>query len=147
MVLSDKAVQIDILGNILDDKHAGTIRGLNELTALTRCSGPRVTGPEQVEPSSPPKTRPKLRRKRLTAKRKSTHYLTAEVFDNLGEAKSLVRDLLPKGSKLKATKSRIVESAVKVLLEEFERNGEESYLVKELLKKSQKETDETSSKV
>jgi len=128
----------DILADILADTSDGRIRGLDELNKLIHV----MEGNESLTKPVNPVQRKKKKRtvkvrtvKKRTAKHKSTHYLTKEVFDNLGEAKKIIKDLLPDGDKVRATKSGIVESAVKVLLDEFERKGEDSYLVKELLKK------------
>jgi len=124
----------DILANILSDTSDGKIRGMDELNKLIHV----MEGGESLSSfmhTATPRKKKKRIVKRRAGKRKTTHYLTEEVFNNLGEAKKVIKDLLPDGNKVRATKSGIVESAVKVLLEEFERKGEDSYLVKELLKK------------
>lgn len=123
----------DILANILSDTSNGKIRGLDELNKLIHLMDNDESLVKPVR--QVPRKKKKRTAKRRSGKHKTTHYLTEEVFDNLGEAKEMIKDLLPEGDKVKATKSIIVESAVKVLLEEFERKGEDSYLVKELLKK------------
>ena len=130
----------DILGDILNDPQTGRIRGIEALNDLIHA----CAEPEKMDPPLPPeeperakKAAPRRRsaKGRRRPKKKTTHYLAREVFDGLGDAKENIRELLPKGVKSKATKSRIVESAVRVILEDFERKGEESYLVRELSKK------------
>jgi hypothetical protein len=123
----------DILADILNDSHTGSIRGLDELGKLIHVIGP-------VEEHLGGDVKPRrgaasANKKKKRGKRKTTHYLNQDVFDNLGEVKKNIKEFLPDGSKTIATKSRIVESAIKVLLGEFEQKGEDSYLVKELLKK------------
>ena len=125
----------DILSDILNDPHTDSIRGLNELQELIHLTG-NEEKPKRARVKVPAVRKKKVKKKvKKKGKRKSTHYLNEDVFDNLGETKKIIKDLLPAGNKLKATKSRIVESAVKVLLDEFERKGAESYLVKELTRK------------
>ena len=136
--MSNTTSERDILGDILNDSHNGSVRGLDELSKLihvtSRADDPLTgfKGPKKGNVSP-------RKKKKKQSKRKSTHYLNEEVFDNLGEAKKIISEYLPTGSKRMATKSRIVESAIKVLLTEFDENGEDSYLVKELLKKNTKE--------
>ena len=130
----------DVMGNLLQEPPpAGTIPGLEELTILIeRYSQPLIR--EEKVPPSPrkPAAAGKQKPKKTGVKRKTTHYLTREVFKDLGEANNFLRGLLPPGSKLLATKSKIVNYAVKMLLEDFESKGEESELVKKLLKDNPK---------
>ena len=126
----------DILANILNDTPDGKIKGLDELNTLIHAIAGDTDSPVDTAGRSPRKK--KKRSPRKASKHKTTHYLTEDVFENLGEAKDTIKDLLPDGDKMRASKSAIVESAVKVILDEFERKGKKSYLVKELLKKSSK---------
>lgn len=132
--MSDKSKERDILGDILNGPHTGTIRGLEELDKLIHAT----PGEPLVKPV-PRSAKPKAKGRRGGKKQKTTHYLTREVFDHLGEAKDGIRDLLPAESKSKASKSRIVESAITVVLHEFGEKGKESALVRELLKKNKDE--------
>lgn len=133
MVEQSQGQETDILANILNDTPDGNIKGLNELNKLIHVIGGSSSNPlDKMAANSPRKK--KIRRVRKAVKHKTTHYLTEEVFENLGEAKENIKDLLPDGDKMRATKSAIVESAVRVLLDEFERKGKNSYLVKEILK-------------
>lgn len=118
----------DILADILNDRHSGTIRGLDELNKLIRLStdAPPVRGAVTHSP------RPKAKYRK---KQRATHYLTQEVFDHLGQARDGLRDLLPEDAKSKASKSSIVESAITMVLQEFAEKGVDSALVQELLKK------------
>lgn len=119
---------VDILADILNDQHSGTIRGLDELNKLIRVNAEAPPVPKAVANS--PRPKPKGRKKQRT-----THYLTQEVFAHLGEARDGLRALLPEDAKAKANKSRIVESAITMVLQEFTEKGMESALVQELLKK------------
>ncbi|MEW6520730.1 MAG: hypothetical protein AB1461_15095 [Thermodesulfobacteriota bacterium] len=130
----------DVLGNILQNAPpGGAIPGLEELTTLIERYSQPLIKPEDI-PSSPrrPALPDKKKIKDSGVKTKTTHYLTREVFKDLGAANNFLRGLLPTGSKLLATKSNIVNYAVKMLLEDFESKGEESELVKKLLKDNPK---------
>ncbi|MBI5558858.1 MAG: hypothetical protein HY885_14625 [Deltaproteobacteria bacterium] len=131
----------DVLGNILQgQQHGGSIQGLDELTMMIERYASHYINKEN-NPSSPPHTPPlpnKTEGKRSPVKRKSTHYLTKEVFRELNDANLFLRGLLPAGSKLKASKSKIVNYAVKTLLADFDAKGKESELVKNMLKDNPK---------
>ena len=130
--MSDKDKQRDILADILNDSHTGNIRGLEELNKLIRLSpnAPPAKAPSAIPATTTPKGR------KGQKKQKTTHYLNRKVYDSLGEVKEGVKALLPEEAKSMASKSRIVESAVMMVLQEFGEKGKESALIKELLKKS-----------
>ena len=126
----------DVLGNLMQGSPpGGAIPGLDELTMLIeRYSRPLIK--EEKVPPLPhsPALQSKSKKKKSSVKTKATHYLTREVFKELDVANNFLRGLLPAGSKLLATKSNIVNYAVKMLLEDFDSKGEKSDLVKKLLK-------------
>jgi hypothetical protein len=126
----------DVLGNLMQGSPpGGAIPGLDELTMLIeRYSRPLIK--EEKVPPLPhsPALQSKSKKKKSSVKTKATHYLTSEVFKELDLANIFLRGLLPAGSKLLATKSNIVNYAVKMLLEDFDSKGEKSDLVKKLLK-------------
>lgn len=128
--MNEKSKSLDILGDILNDSPSGLIRGLDELSKLVYASPKASPAQAPVPPLAGKKRRVSVRR------HKTTHYLSEEVFDNLGEAKDDIREVLSQASKSKVSKSRIIESAISVVLQEFEAKGKESALVRELLKKS-----------
>lgn len=128
--MPEKTKQFDILGDILNDSHTGAIRGMEELTKLIHASSSDLSPKTALKPSCEQK-----KKRKASRKHKTTHYLTEEVFGNLGEAKTDVRGFLPESAKSKATKSRIIESAITVVLQDFEAKGKDSILIQELLKK------------
>jgi hypothetical protein len=133
----DSKEKRDVLGNILRGaERVDTIPGLDELTVMIeRYSRPLIDkGKIPPSPLRPPSLA-KGGKKRAGVKTKATHYLTKEVFRELDVANNYLRGLLPPGSKLLATKSKIVNYAVKKFLDEFDSKGERSELVKKLLKK------------
>ena len=119
----------DILADILADSHQGSIRGLTELGQLIRATdAPRAVAKKAATVATP------TARGRRGPRHKTTHYLAPEVFETLGDAKEEVRDILPAEARFMATKSRIVESAVAMVLKDFEAKGKDSALIQELLK-------------
>ncbi|MDA8159260.1 MAG: hypothetical protein M0T76_00830 [Desulfobacteraceae bacterium] len=127
--MPEQPKQRDILADILADSHHGAIRGLEELGQLIR--PPEASRPltkKAATAASPPT------RGRRGPRHKTTHYLATEVFETLGDAKEGVKELLPAEARFMATKSRIVESAVAMVLKDFEAKGKDSALIQELLK-------------
>ena len=88
------------------------------------------------------KTTKKKRRKKTGAKRKTTHYLSEEIFDGLDEAKEKIRKIAPTDQKTSISKSQIVDRALKMILHDFEAKGEKSSLVRLVLESPQNKTDE-----
>lgn len=68
------------------------------------------------------------------SKKKSTHYLSGEIFADLDEARDKINELVHQRLKSRVSKSRIVDQALRMILKEFEEKGEESPLIKEILK-------------
>lgn len=68
------------------------------------------------------------------SKKKSTHYLSGEIFADLDEARNKINELVHQRLKSHVSKSRIVDQALRMILKEFEEKGEKSPLIKEILK-------------
>lgn len=68
------------------------------------------------------------------SKKKSTHYLSEEIFTDLDEARDKINKLVHPRLKAHVSKSRIVDQALRMILKEFEEKGEKSPLIKEILK-------------
>jgi hypothetical protein len=67
-------------------------------------------------------------------RKKSSFHLTEKVAGDLLIAMNFIRDQLPAGSKMQVSKSRIVEYALELLLEDFKEYGTNSILAKKILK-------------
>lgn len=70
------------------------------------------------------------------SKKKSTHYLSEEIFADLDDAREKINELVRQRLKTRVSKSRIVDQALRMILKEFEEKGEKSPLIKALLKNS-----------
>ncbi len=66
------------------------------------------------------------------AKRKTTYYITEEIFQDLDDAKDKIKKILPAKMKRQVSKSGIVDFALKLILMEFESKGEQSMLMKRI---------------
>lgn len=110
---------------------------LDELTQLIRLYSPQNPDGRQghnTTLSSPLLSKmlpPHLNRK------KSSFHLSEPVTEGLENAIEFIRDQLPIGSKMQITKSRIVEYALELLLEDFSEYGTDSILAQKILKEFQ----------
>ncbi len=121
----------DVLKTLLSGLEYNFVPGLEELEKLIHRS---VKPPE----AAPVIEKPKAKKKKRPKKRKTTYYLTEEIFKNLGDAKEIIRKMLPDIQKSKISKTRIVDSALKMILKEFETKGGNSALVKQISKRDPK---------
>lgn len=147
-MLKKDSKKYDILGTILHGSHKQSdTPGIDELTEMIeRFSKPLMTEDVKVRPQSKAHKFKGLRKsitQKKPIKKKTTHYLTNEVYRELDDANNFLRGLLPPGSKLLTTKSKIVNYAVKVILDDFESQGEQSKLVKNLLQDTPEQFKET----
>lgn len=117
----------DILGDILAGGDQQPVSGVAELNELIY----QVNRPQAQKPETEERRRP-VRKK---SSKKSTHYLSEEIFANLGETKEKIRDMLPDAEKTGISKSTIVNHALRLILKEFEQKGTQSLLVQQFIKK------------
>lgn len=68
------------------------------------------------------------------SKKKSTHYISEEIFEDLDDARDKINELVHPRLKSRISKSRIVDQALRMILKDFEEKGEKSHLIKEILK-------------
>ena len=127
----NKTKNQDVLKAILSGSEDYFVPGLEELEKLIHRS---VKPPE----AAPVMKKPRAKREKRPKKRKTTYYLTEEIFENLGDAKEIIRKMFPDIQKSKISKTRIVDSALKMILKEFETKGGDSALVKQIQKRDPK---------
>ncbi len=72
-------------------------------------------------------------------KKKVTHYLSEKVSVELSEAKAKIRVMVPPELKSRVSMSKIVEFAVKGILDELDEKGNDSSLVKQIMENREKE--------
>ncbi|MDG4475257.1 hypothetical protein [Thiovibrio frasassiensis] len=100
---------------------AKLIHRTGETTRATH-PGESASDPEQKKAPGP------------DSKKKSTHYLSEEIFEDLDDARDKINELVHQRLKSRVSKSRIVNQALRMILKDFEEKGEKSHLIKEILK-------------
>lgn len=120
----------DILKDVLSGLSEDPIPGIEELTELIYRAIPEKTRASELE-----KLRTKVfKPKKL--KKKTTHYLSEDIFETLGETREKLMEMLSEIPTMRISKSRIVNQALEMILKEFHEKGEDSRLVKKILKRS-----------
>jgi hypothetical protein len=131
--MAKNAEEHDILAEILSGVQEDVVEGLDSLYEIIRLEGADAS---EYQENKGEKPLPKTGRKR--PKKKTSHYLTEAVFDELGDAKLDLREFLPDLPKSNVTKSSIVNIAVKTILDEYKEKGLRSTLIQKLLSQRKK---------
>jgi len=132
----------DILEELLRgsqyDKFPG-LEGLNDL--VRRCASPdglevagtktQTTPIRKIKLDNVPRKRSESGYKKM--QRKTTHYLSQDIFATLDETKDKIREQIPEKFD-KISRSKIINNALQLILHDFDLKGEDSALVKQLLK-------------
>ncbi|MDA8165390.1 MAG: hypothetical protein M0017_10225 [Desulfobacteraceae bacterium] len=114
--------KVDILGEVLTGADAESFPGLAELSSLLV----RPEMPAMPQDAAGPGKTPQR-------KRKVTHYLSWDISETLDRILPRVRELVPEKARKRVSKSRLVDSSLRLLLREFEEKGKESLLVRQYL--------------
>ena len=131
--------------NILDDVLTGpeenSYPGMDELNALIQGSGKARPKTKVRKKSTGTRTKAATPiRKQSTgaqtkvSKKKATHYLAVATFEDLNQSIPKIKKMLPEDLQNSVSKSQLVDSSLKLLLEEFQKKGKDSLLVQQLLK-------------
>ena len=78
----------------------------------------------------PDKKEPEKKKKRS---RKTTHYLTENTFKDLGRAKMDIRKHVPEQYRSQISKTKIVNQALSMMLQEFQLKGKNSKILQTIL--------------
>ena len=82
----------------------------------------------------PDKKEPGKKKKRSRKpKRKTTHYLTENTFKDLGRAKMDIRKHVPEQYRSQISKTKIVNQALSMILQEFQLKGKNSKILQTIL--------------
>lgn len=121
----------DIMDDLLKGSSEDTTHEAASLARLIHRTGESSSAkhPAEDSPSRDPKKAPAG-----DSKKKSTHYLSEEIFADLDDAREKINELVQPRVKSRISKSRIVNQALRMILREFEEKGEKSHLIKEILK-------------
>ena len=84
----------------------------------------------------PDKKEPEKKNKRnRKTKRKTTYYLSNEVFESLDRIKKEMQSIVPENMRSSVSKTQIVNQALTLILKEFDKKGKNSSLVRNIIKK------------
>ena len=117
----------DIMDRIFTDMPKEKIPGLSELSEFIY---------QRDRPTSPILNEVKTNaqsRSVAPEKKKVTYYLSKQVCVELSEANAKIKVQVPQKLKRKVSMSRIVDFAIKAILDEFNQGGADSSLVREIL--------------
>ena len=128
----------DILEELLTDSHVhGYIRQRELDDLLDVIDNPFFNDTSLYDYSinlGPDKKEPQEKRKRSRqTKRKITHYLTEDTFEKLVRAKMDIRKHVPEQYRSQISKTKIVNQALRLILQEFQLNGEKSKIMQTIL--------------
>ncbi len=125
----------DILSELLVGETSEGLVSKKELSALHKLIG-NTQQVNSIHKKLPDKTKKiAVRKKKKEAKRKTTHYLSEEIFENLDSVQKKIRSIVPEKLRSKVSKSQIVNQALTLILKEFEARGENSRLVRNIIQK------------
>jgi hypothetical protein len=86
--------------------------------------------PEKEKPQKEHKRSSKIKEK---TKRKTTHYLTEETFKDLSRAKMDIRKYVPEQYRSQISKTKIVNQALTMILQELQLKGEKSKIMQTIM--------------
>jgi hypothetical protein len=121
----------DIMNRLLQGASDEAEQKTLSLTKLIHRAEKTVSAKKSVRKSS---GRSRKRPSDNISKKKSTHYLSGEIFTDLEEARVKIDEMITPYFKARISKSRIVNQAIRMILKDFEEKGENSHLIKEILK-------------
>lgn len=125
--------------DIMDALLKGTTEDLPEDLQTLASLIHRKAGKKAASPAAKPRNPATGRNTAGTSvKKKTTYYLSREMFDVLDETKEKINTLMQKRKKARVSKSGIVNQALKMILKDFAKKGEKSPLVQEILKSAGK---------
>lgn len=128
----------DILEELLTDSHVhGYIRQRELDDILDVIDNPFINDTSVYDYSinlEPDRKEPQKKKKRSRQpKRKMTHYLPEDTFENLVRAKMDIRKQVPEQYRSQISKTKIVDQALRMTLREFQLNGEKSKIMQTIL--------------
>ena len=127
MDMANKKAGKDILEDILTGYNDHLVGGLYKLKKI-------ITQNAWPKPAKKKKPLKKKRPQQQGIKKKTTHYLSEDVFEDLGEARDTLNNMLPEEARPHISKSGIVDAALKMILQELAEKREDSVLFKQIIK-------------
>lgn len=119
--------KVDILGDLLTSNEEEAFPGLAELNDFLSRPPERPIGQDAHPADASWNATPRGRKKKVT------HYLSPAVSEELDRNLPRIRKFVPVNVRPKVSKSRLVDSSLRLLLQEFEEKGKESLFVRQFL--------------
>lgn len=108
--------KIDILGALLHGREQPPAEAAKAIEKMIRGKKGEAAGHDQAE------WRADLRLTKI----KTTYYLGEAVYDHLEDARRTIIDMLPEKDRPRVTRSLLVELAVRIVLQDFKKQGQKS---------------------
>ena len=121
----------DIMDELLKGAAEDSSKETSSLAQLIHRAGAATSAKPQSEKTALPDQK---KIPGVDNKKKSTHYLSEEIFADLDDARDKINALVHQRVKSRVSKSRIVDQALRMILKDFEEKGEKSPLIKEIIK-------------
>lgn len=118
----------DLLDNQQEDESASELEGLNEFVFR----GERSSGKTALVEHQ--KKDPHKNKIKKAPKKKTTFMISENISVQLNEAKAKIKIMVPEPLRSKVSMSKIVNYAVKAILDELNSAGEDSELIKKIMK-------------
>ncbi|MBC2696313.1 MAG: hypothetical protein HF982_13765 [Desulfobacteraceae bacterium] len=125
----------DIFDDLLKGAEEDSIPGIKDLTELLYSRGQPST---EASTKKIVRASQQKRKEKTTAKKKVTYYIPEKISVELSEAKAKIKVMVPSELKSRVSMSKIVELALNSIFNELETKGQKSSLVKNILRKCQK---------
>ena len=123
----------NILSDLLADKNSEGFISKKELNSLNKLIGETSRLNSSYSKPSPKTKLAKVRKNPRAKKKKTTHYLSKEVFDSLDSARNEIRTLVPDNLRSNITRSQIVDQALILILKDYKKKGKNSKLVRSIM--------------
>ncbi len=131
----EKNKQKDTFDDLLKGSGEDSTPGVKDLTELLYNRGQPSTEASTKKSVRTPKQK---RKEKTPAKKKVTYYIPEKISVELSEAKAKIKVMVPNELKSRVSMSKIVELALNSIFNELETKGQKSSLVKNILRKCQK---------
>jgi hypothetical protein len=126
----------DVLSELLADKSFEGLVSKKELNTLNKLISdtPHINSSHNKQTEKTKKTT--LGKKKRESKKKTTLYLSEEVFENLESATNEIRTIVPENLRARVSQSQIVNQALILILKEYEARGKNSMLFRSIIQKN-----------
>jgi hypothetical protein len=128
-----KRKKTNLLSDLLDDKVSEGIVSKKELYSLHKIvfTTQQITPNHKKQKENPKKT--SFTKNKRGMDKKTTLYLSREVFDHLDTATNELKTIVPENLHSRITRSQIINHALTLILREYKKKGKNSRLVRSIM--------------